>query len=105
MNLFRTSGDIRPTYGSILNNLNSVRKYNEDGLTGPGCWAYPDMLEVGVTAPQPPGALHHCETTSVKCELNATEWRFHFGGWAIVSAPLVLGMDVRDKHQLDAVWP
>ena len=54
---------------------------------------------------QPPGALHHCETTSVKCELNATEWRFHFGGWAIVSAPLVLGMDVRDGDQLDAVWP
>jgi hypothetical protein len=38
MNLFRTSGDIRPTYGSILTNLRTVDKFNKEGLTGPGCW-------------------------------------------------------------------
>ena len=46
MHLFRTSKDIRPTYGSIITNLLTVDQYNSDGLTGPGCWAYPDMLEV-----------------------------------------------------------
>jgi hypothetical protein len=45
-NFFRSSADIRPTYGSIIGNLLSVAQYNDQGRTGPGCWAYPDMLEV-----------------------------------------------------------
>ena len=89
MNLFRTSKDIRPTYGSIVSNLLTVDKFNSGGLTGPGCWAYPDMLEVGVSAPQPPGALHHCKKADVPCEMNATEWTTHFSAWAITSSPLV----------------
>ena len=36
MNLFRTSKDIRPTFGSIVSNLLTVAKYNAAGLTGPG---------------------------------------------------------------------
>ena len=44
MNVFRTSADIRPTYGSIVTNLLTVDKYNAAGLTGPGCWAYPGAL-------------------------------------------------------------
>ena len=38
MHMFRTSGDARPTFGSVLSNLLSVNKYNVQGLTGPGCW-------------------------------------------------------------------
>lgn len=33
------------------------------------------------------------------------ESRSHFGAWAVVSAPLILGLDVTDKSRLDAVWP
>jgi len=105
MNLFRTSADIRPTFGAIITNLLTVDKYNSGGLTGPSCWAYPDMLEVGVTVPQPPGAVHHCETPAVPCRLNATEWQTHFSAWAINSAPLVLGMDLTDPQAVDAAWP
>ena len=36
MNLFRTSKDIRPTFGSIVSNLLTVDKFNAAGLTGPG---------------------------------------------------------------------
>ena len=36
MNLFRTSKDIRPTFGSIVSNLLTVAKFNAAGLTGPG---------------------------------------------------------------------
>jgi hypothetical protein len=39
MHLFRTSADIRPTYGAVISNLLTVDKYNAAGLTGPGCWA------------------------------------------------------------------
>lgn len=33
------------------------------------------------------------------------EDRAHFGAWAIVSAPLVLGFDLRDDAVMDRVWP
>jgi len=82
-----------------------VRKYNENGLTGPGCWAHADMLAVGVTVPQPPGAKHHCESATNPCFMNLTEMRSNFGGWCIISNPLVLAMDLRDSAELDKVWP
>lgn len=109
MHMFRTSEDIRPTYGRILSNLATVRKYNEGGLTGPGCWAYPDMLAVGVTAMQPPGVPQgrRCDKGpgAPPCGMDSTEQRTHFGAWCIVSAPLVLAMDLRDSAALDAAWP
>ena len=37
MNFFRTSGDIRPQWGSVLSNLVTTPSYN-GGLAGPGCW-------------------------------------------------------------------
>jgi alpha-galactosidase len=105
MHMFRTGLDIRPTYGSMLGGMGSVRRYNEGGLTGPGCWAHADMLTVGVTAPQPPGAKHHCESATNPCFMNVTEWRTHFAAWSIISNPLILSMDLRDTKQLDLVWP
>eukprot|EP00041_Stephanoeca_diplocostata_P006061 m.74141 g.74141 ORF g.74141 m.74141 type:complete len:451 (+) comp16151_c0_seq1:146-1498(+) len=89
-NFFRSSTDIRPTYGSVISNLQSVIPYNSEGLSGPGCWAYPDMLEVGVTA---------------QGQLSFVESRTHFGAWCIVSSPLVLSLDFRDTHMVDATWP
>ena len=47
-NYYRTSGDVRANYGSVLKNLGSVTQWLEKGLTTPGCWAYPDMLEVSL---------------------------------------------------------
>lgn len=92
---FRSSTDIRPTFGSILINLESVPTYNGNHLTGHGCWAYPDMLEVGVTNSQRPGLG----------TLTFAEARTHFGAWCLVSAPLVIGMDLTDTDKLAEVWP
>ena len=63
------------------------------------------MLEVGVSAPQPPGAKHRCQKANVPCEMNSTEWITHFSAWAITSSPLVLGMDLRDEVALQRAWP
>ena len=49
MNLYRSSSDLHPAWHSVLNNLNSTMAYHTNGLSGPGCWAYPDMLQTGVT--------------------------------------------------------
>ena len=79
----------------MLSNLNSTRAFNEANLTGPGCFAYPDMLEVGVTNSQTPGLP----------TLTLIEARTHFAAWCIVSAPLVLGLDLRDRSAVESVWP
>lgn len=95
-NTYRTSGDVRASYGSVLRNLQTTVKFANEGNSRPGCWAYPDMLEVGCQhgpgGPQDPG-LTHAET------------RTHFGAWAIVSSPLVLSHDVTNDKVMDAVWP
>lgn len=103
MNFFRSSTDIRPTFGSVLINLQSTSEYNGAGLTGPGCFAYPDMLEVGVTKSQK-------EPECIKwgqrgCTLDVVEARTHFAAWCIVSAPIVLGNDLTDSKTMDAIWP
>ena len=45
-NFFRTSDDIRSDYAIVMRNLASTYKYSDTKLSRPGCWAYPDMLEV-----------------------------------------------------------
>lgn len=97
-NFFRSSTDIRPTFGSVLSNLQTTLPFNSAGITGRwehgATWAYPDMLEVGVTNSQHPGLR----------TLNLTEARTHFGAWCIVSSPLVLGFDLTDNDALTEVW-
>lgn len=90
---YRSSTDIRPVFGSVLTNLNSVPPLAAQNLSTPGCWAYPDMLEVGVT-----------NTQSALPPLSHTEARSHFGAWCIVSAPLILGLNLTDAPTTDAVW-
>ena len=51
---YRSGGDNRPTWGSILSHLNNTVTMANQNLSVPGCWAYPDMLEVGVTNAQLP---------------------------------------------------
>ena len=91
-NFFRTSGDIGSSFGSVMRNLASVIKHQpwngstSEVRTGPGCWAYPDMLEVGNLA-------------------SFEEDRTHFGAWCIVSAPLILGHDLANDMTNDQIWP
>ena len=95
-NLYRTSVDVEVLYASIFGvNLPSTVEFLRSNLSFPGCWAYPDMLEVGVT----PG-LHKGEVA-----LTFAETRAHFAAWAIVSSPLVLSFDVRNGSAVDAMWP
>ena len=107
----RLSSTLLPTYRIMLADQRArtvpvvcSRLRCAGGLSAPGCWAHPDMLSVGVTAPQPPGALHHCAAVGVPCQMNLTEMRTNFGAWCIVSAPLILAMDLRDTAELDYVW-
>merc|ERR1711934_1319437 len=95
-NLYRTSGDVRAKYSSVIGNLHSVTKFNSRNLSTPGCWAYPDMLEVG---------CQHGPGGAGDPGLSMAETRTHFGGWVIVSSPLTLSHDVNNDTIMDQIWP
>ncbi|MFP5206490.1 MAG: glycoside hydrolase family 27 protein [Acidobacteriota bacterium] len=83
-NLWRTTGDIRPTWQSIYSLLNEqagLAKY-----AGPGHWNDPDMLEVG------------------NGKLTLAENRSHFSMWAMLAAPLLAGNDLPNmKPEIRAI--
>lgn len=72
--LWRTGGDITPTWNSIIANITS----NSTGAeyAKPGAWNDPDMMEVG------------------NGTLTLSENRAHFDLWCISAAPLILGNDL-----------
>ena len=99
-NWFRTSYDICELHGRTcrasryawLRNLQTTRRFlappPATPLADKGCWVYPDMMMVGMSA------------------LKTAAWeRAHFGAWCIVSSPLTIGFDVTDTALLDSVWP
>ncbi|MGA8117462.1 MAG: NPCBM/NEW2 domain-containing protein [Actinocatenispora sp.] len=74
-NLWRTTGDINDSWASLkkIIRLNlPLSRY-----AGPGHWNDPDMLEVGNGG------------------MTDTEYRTHFGLWAMMAAPLLIGSDLR----------
>ena len=91
-NLWRTTGDIKPVWDSPddswYNGVVDILDKNAPlaPYAGPGHWNDPDMLEVGVDFSDYPG-------------LSTTESRSHFSMWAMMSAPLLAGNDVRKMSQ------
>ncbi|MFL4902505.1 NPCBM/NEW2 domain-containing protein [Streptomyces sp. MMS24-I2-30] len=73
--LWRTTGDISDSWGSML----SILKQNLPlaPYAGPGRWNDPDMLEVGNGG------------------MTDTEYRSHFSMWSVMAAPLLIGTDLR----------
>ena len=83
---YRTSTDIRNNYSSIMHNLGTVEPYRKTNSSYPGCWAYPDMLQVGV-----------------RYGLSLAETKSYFGDWVIVSSPLTLSHDVNDESVMNEI--
>lgn len=75
-NLWRTTPDIRPSWTSVM----GIYEMNVrlDKYSAIGAWNDPDMLEVGN------GSLTYEENKS------------HFSLWCMMSAPLILGNDIRN---------
>ena len=98
---YRSSTDIRNTYGSWVLNADSVEQYASTGRSGKGCWAYPDMLMIGVG---PTCAGDTCAGAEPPLP-TLTEQRTHFGLWCVLSSPLTLSMDFANRTRVDSVWP
>ena len=97
---FRTSNDISPTFSSVVWNIQSILpwiKPQPHTISGPNCWAQPDMLEVGNTNP-PNGALQRWGAEACPVITHA-ESEIHFGLWCVTSAPLVIvSTALQDVH-------
>lgn len=93
--MYRSSGDVRASYASVLGNLATVMPLHKQNLSYPGCWAYPDMLQVG---------CQHGPGGDKDPGLTPEETRSHFGAWAIVSSPLTLSHDVNNATVTEQIW-
>lgn len=81
-NLSRTSDDITPSWSRMLTNYDSAAK--RAFYAHPGSWNDPDMLFIG------------------KGDFDArhlTEARSHLSLWAMLNAPLFIGMDMRQAPE------
>ena len=112
-NFWRTTGDPGPDWGTIMRELNSLRKvvnplygsgkrpnsveYNADPpRSRPGGWAYPGTMVVGDGGSVVNGSLNGGMTKD--------ENRVHFGGWCIVSSPLILAYNLSTPERRELVW-
>ena len=77
---------------SWLHNLQTTIAFQDPStpLSRPGCWAYPDMLEAG-------------RIMGKDGKLDLPWNRAHFGAWCVVSAPLILGMDITQHAAVSAI--
>lgn len=73
-NLWRTTGDIAPNWGSITSIID--RQAELHPYSGPGHWNDPDMLQFGN------GSLTYAQNKS------------HLAMWSMLAAPLFLGTDI-----------
>ena len=74
-NLWRTTGDIRDEWDSMIDNIE--RQVPTAPFAGPGHWNDPDMLEIG------------------NGHMTNDEYRTHMSLWALTAAPLLAGNDIR----------
>ena len=75
-NLWRTTGDIRDEWSSMIGNIEE--QVPTAPSAGPGHWNDPDMLEVG------------------NGHMTDDEYRTHMSLWALTAAPLLAGNDIRN---------
>jgi alpha-galactosidase len=83
-NLWRISGDINDSWGSLSNN--AMRKDAWASFSQPGNYNDPDMMVLGFTFGHPTHLSHNEQYT-------------HMSLWCLLSAPLLLGCDL---EKLDA---
>ena len=74
-NLWRTTGDIRDRWTSMLSILD--KQVGLEKYSGPNGWNDPDMLEVG------------------NGHMTNGEYVAHFSLWSLLNAPLIAGNDIR----------
>jgi alpha-galactosidase len=90
--LWRTAGDLSPRFSSSI--MGTVDRQEETLCwAGPGFWADPDSLQFGSRS-------YQSQKGTPPVPMTPSECRAQFSLWAVMAAPLILGMDLR--HMDDA---
>jgi alpha-galactosidase len=76
-NLWRTTGDIRDQWASMVSN-GFAQQVGREKFAKPGHWNDPDMLEVGNGG------------------MTDDEYKTHMSLWCLLASPLLAGNDLRD---------
>lgn len=100
-NMYRTSIDNAPQFLSAVSNLLDTSQFLAT-QSGPGCWAYPDMLEIGAPALGDPSIPNDCPGQS---RMSVMEAQGSFAAWCVVSLPLTLSFDIANLTEYDTWWP
>ena len=87
--MWRTTGDIRDSWESILD-LGFKKQKGLEVYAGPGGWNDPDMLVVGMYGKGNVADPNGC---------TDAEYRSHFALWCLLAAPLIIGCDVRNMNE------
>jgi len=88
--------------GNLMSSAAFVKEHEMDfgPVSRPGCWAYPDMLQVGNNRKCGPSVpKEFCP------QITVVESYTHFAAWCITSAPLILGFDLTNSTAYDEVYP
>jgi hypothetical protein len=117
-NMFRTGIDIAPSPLSTISNLLDVSEYLN--VSRPGCFAYPDMLELGAPVVGPHAARYQpsrgrqwksmCNASDgtvgdTAPRLSISQGQAQLAGWCTVSSPLILGFDLANETEYDQWFP
>jgi len=94
-NYFRTSIDGSPSFRSTMWNVYQTLPFLK--VSGPGCFAYADMLTFGVPAYSYGGSSFEINCNGTR--LSNDEARAQFAAFALLSSPLVLGFDVSNATE------
>ena len=88
--LWRTTGDVRDTWKSLMYNLDI--NANLESHAGPGHWNDPDMLIVGLRGSKGPAG----DLGGTGC--NDIEYQSNMSLWCIMASPLIATNDVRNMN-------
>ena len=93
-NTWRISTDINPVWKSILHNLDCAKSYGR--WSQPGAWTDLDLMEIDIGSFEystfHPTGSGSAEQRAHRLLMNEA----HFAIWSILSAPLIVGMDLRN---------
>ena len=89
--LWRTTGDVRDSWKSLVYNLDI--NANLEKFAGPGHWNDPDMLIVGLRGSKGPAG----DLGGTGC--NDIEYQSNMSLWCIMASPLIATNDIRNMNE------
>lgn len=89
--LWRTTGDVRDSWKSLIYNLDI--NANLERFAGPGHWNDPDMLIVGLRGSKGPAG----DLGGTGC--NDIEYQSNMSLWCIMASPLIATNDIRNMNE------